>query len=226
MCSARSRPTAKEHINAYGKINQADQSQPQRQIPVHRLRNHLDNQLRLPARRDAVAADAIVNLEVAAGAIERALQVRRSYNRGELDVGGQDERFIAGVLAGLLRQFLHARQRLTRPDSVWQTRTNGADRQDTHSRQPVARTDARPQTRTVRQHSVGHQAFAIGRLAPPDAVVRLLRVALLEKVQHRQQHQPGRDQAQQRQLQAVEDTCLHQESTLHLYVLLHVGCHG
>ena len=58
------------------------------------------------------------------------------------------------------------------------------------------------------QNLVGRQAAA-RRLAPPDAVIRLLEMALLLEVAHRQQHQAERNHGQQRRLQSVEETAFH-----------------
>ena len=85
--------------------------------------------------------------------------------------------------------------------------------------QQIVCLNARALTGAVGQHLVGHQPAAIGRLAPPDAVVRLLGVALLPVIHSRQQHQAGRNQGQQRQLQTVDETCLHEGNTLHRCVL-------
>jgi hypothetical protein len=79
----------------------------------------------------------------------------------------------------------------------------------------IMRTNARALAGTGRQHLVCHQAAAVGRLAPPDAVVGLLGVALLPEVQSRQQHQTGRNHGQQRQLQTVNETSLHLGNALH-----------
>jgi len=71
-------------------------------------------------------------------------------------------------------------------------------------------------------------AFAIGATLDLHRVWQagLLGVALLDKIQHRQQHQTSRDYGQQCRLQAVEEICLHQRSTLFHSPLLHVSCHG
>ena len=49
-----------------------------------------------------------------------------------------------------------------------------------------------------------------GRFAPPDAVVRLWILALLEDIQHRQHEQRSCGQGQQRSLHAVKEACLHE----------------
>jgi hypothetical protein len=130
-------------------------------------------------------------------------------------------------MGGFLRQFFHSsNQRLVRANTCVQARSDSSHRQDIDSGEQVSRADARALSGAVRQHLVGHQTAAIGGLAPPDAVVGLLRMALLNKIQHCQQHQTGRDHGQQCRLQAVEETRLHQGNTLHPSVLLHVCCHG
>ena len=50
---------------------------------------------------------------------------------------------------------------------------------------------------------------AARRLAPPDAVIRLLEMDLLLEVAHRQEHQAERNHGQQRRLQSVEETAFH-----------------
>ena len=58
-----------------------------------------------------------------------------------------------------------------------------------------------------RQDAFGLQAAV--RLVPPDAVVRLLEVTFLLKIQDCQHEERGRGQGQQRCLHTVEKTCLH-----------------
>ena len=89
-----------------------------------------------------------------------------------------------------------------------------SDRRDTHSGQQIVHLDAGALSGTVWQHFVGDQSAAAGRLKPPDAVIGKLRVALLKKIHHRQHEETDRGHGQQRRLQAIEETSLHEVSTL------------
>ena len=78
----------------------------------------------------------------------------------------------------------------------------------------VMRLDSGALARTIGEHFVGMQARRRHAPRPPDAVVRLLELAFLPQVQHRQQHQSSRGHGQQRRLQTVEETCFHAGGTL------------
>jgi hypothetical protein len=69
--------------------------------------------------------------------------------------------------------------------------------------------DASALTGAVGQDFIGNQTAAVGGFAPPDAVVWALGVALLMEIQRAEQNETGRKHGQQRQLQTVDEACLH-----------------
>ena len=86
----------------------------------------------------------------------------------------------------------------------------------------ISVTEAKAQlTDLVRKPEAGDEVMltrdgqAAVRLVPPDAVVRLLEVTFLLKIQDCQHEERGRGQGQQRCLHTVEKTCLHGGSSLH-----------
>ena len=103
---ARGRPAAEENIDADGQVDQADEAQSLLQAAVQRLGNHLDRRI----QGNAVAGDDVVDLAVAAGAVECAFQIvgprDRCHGRagGIADSGQQVSRLDAGALAGHVRQ--------------------------------------------------------------------------------------------------------------------------
>ena len=95
-----------------------------------------------PAQRSAVAHDPVVDLEVAAGAVEGALQIRRardgSVDWGILDPGGKGQRLSSRLaLDGFVRQFLDSSGGLMGPDPVGRPSPNRTLGQDTHAGQQV-----------------------------------------------------------------------------------------
>jgi hypothetical protein len=63
------------------------------------------------------------------------------------------------------------------------------------------------------------------RLAPPDAIVRLLKLTLLAHIKDRQHNQPDRGNGKQRQQQTIEEASFHGGSALCHLTSLHVDCH-
>ena len=212
VSGARSRPAAKEHVDADGQIDEPNHALAQRQAPVHWLRDYLDDYLSQPARRGAAASELVVDLEIVAGAVEGALEIGQSRDIGKFDLGGESKLLVGGVLVCRFRQFLDSGQGLMRADPLGQARANRTDGQNINPRQQVALVDACVLSGAIRQYLVCYQPLAIGSLTPPDAVVRLLGAALLHEIQYCQRHQASRNYGQQCRLQAVEVACFHREA--------------
>ena len=92
--------------------------------------------------------------------------------------------------------------------------------------QQVSYLDARALARHVGQNSLGFEAAS--SLAPPYAVVGLLKLALLKKIENSQHEQTGCGQSQQRSLNAVEKASLHigGVSLIYLFVSTSVATQG
>ena len=71
MRGAGRAPAPEENVKADDEIDESDDAQAELQAAVRGHRNHLHRRV----ERNAVAGDAVANLDVGAGGVERALQI-------------------------------------------------------------------------------------------------------------------------------------------------------
>ena len=100
MCGSGSTPAAKEDIEADNQVDEPNDAQPQGQAPVQRFGDDFDRGI----QRDAGAGDGVIRLAVAAGVIERALQVGHPDDGDVVHLRQQVVRLDAGALPGHLRE--------------------------------------------------------------------------------------------------------------------------